>query len=52
MSAMASLDIPRAAVTLSDAELGAAVMLLAQPEHPLLAEPASQEAVASLEAAA
>lgn len=45
---MATLDIPRAALVLSDAELGAAVMLMAAPEQPLLAEPASQEAVGAL----
>jgi hypothetical protein len=48
---MASLDIPRTALCLSDAELGAAVMLLTGAQHPLMDAPTTQEAVASLEAA-
>lgn len=48
---VASLDAGRAALLLSDAELGAAVMLLAAPDHPSLAEPSSQAAIDSLERA-
>jgi hypothetical protein len=48
---VADLDVSRSAVLLSDEELGAAVMLLAAPEHPALAEPASLAAVESLESA-
>jgi hypothetical protein len=48
---VAQLDIPRAALRLDDAELGAAVMLLAAPDHPSLAEPAPRAALAALTAA-
>ena len=48
---VASLDTGRAALLLSDAELGAAVMLLAAPDHPSLAEPASRAALEALERA-
>ena len=48
---VADLDVSRSALLLSDEELGAAVMLLAAPEHPALAEPASVAAVESLERA-
>jgi hypothetical protein len=47
----AGIDVSRAAVTLSDEELGVAVMLLAAPDHPSLAEPGSQAALAALERA-
>lgn len=46
---VARLDIPRAALRISDAELGVAVMLLVAPEHPSLAEASSRTALASLE---
>ena len=46
---VARLDIPRAALRLDDAELGAAVMLLAAPDHPSLADPATQASLAALE---
>ena len=48
---VASLDAGRAALVLSDEELGAAVMLLAVPEHPSLAEPSSRATVEALERA-
>ncbi len=48
---VASLDVRRAALRVSDEELGVAVMLLAAPEHPSLAEPGSQAAMAGLERA-
>jgi hypothetical protein len=43
------LDVPRAALRLSDEELGVAVMVLAAPEHPSLAEPGSRAVLAALE---
>jgi len=48
---VAKLDIPRAAMRLGDAQLGAAVMLLAEPDHPALADPATQASLAELESA-
>ena len=48
---VARLDIPRAALRLSDDELGAAVMLLAAPGHASLAEPATREAIDALTSA-
>jgi hypothetical protein len=48
---VASLDVRRAALRVSDEELGVAVMLLAAPDHPSLADPGSQAAVAALERA-
>jgi hypothetical protein len=48
---VATLDASRTALLLSDEELGAAVMLLAAPDHPSLAEPSSRAAVESLECA-
>lgn len=47
----ARLDIPRAALRLSDDELGAAIMLVVAPEHPSLAEPGSRASIESLESA-
>ena len=48
---VAQLDIPRAALRLDDAELGAAVMLVAAPDHPSLADPATRAALDALTAA-
>jgi hypothetical protein len=48
---VARLDIPRAALRLSDEELGVAVMLIAAPEHASLREPGSLAALAALEEA-
>jgi hypothetical protein len=48
---VAQLDIPRAALRLDDAELGAAVMLVGAPDHPSLADPATRPALDSLTAA-
>jgi EspG family len=48
---VARLDIPRAALRISDDELGVAVMLLLAPEHPSLADAGSRAALASLEEA-
>jgi hypothetical protein len=48
---VAHLDAPRAALRLADEELGAAVMLLAAPDHASLAEPGSRAAIERLERA-
>jgi EspG family len=48
---VARLDVPRAALRLSDDELGVAVMLMVAPDHPSLAEPASRAVLATLEEA-
>jgi EspG family len=48
---VARLDIPRAALRLSDEELGVAVMLIAAPEHASLREPGSLAALTALEEA-
>jgi hypothetical protein len=48
---VAELDVSRAALLLSDEELGVAVMLLVAPDHPSLAGSSSQAAVARLERA-
>lgn len=44
----ARLDAARAALRLTDDELGAALMLVAAPEHPSLAEPGSRASIESL----
>jgi hypothetical protein len=44
----ARLDAARAALRLTDDELGAAVMLVAAPDHPSLAEPGSRASIESL----